>query len=276
MRTLRRGVPAGAALAALAWLAVGAGGAGGTKDSPWKPILPPEACPELVTRASNAIREGISNNKEDTLKRAQVEAVRIVAYTLSTKGGTAANENTRQAALKLAEMIRDKKDLSRAKVPSFTPDLKPGKGVAKELPDIPKHLGDLADLMNLYRHKAKGGEGIAEVLQTSGPLKNQNGIEEKLRYLVRKKLPANVLEKESNELALLGYKIAVDGELTGTFASSKKGDAREWLKYSEEQRDTATQLAEAAKKKDAAAVQTAAEALDKSCTQCHKKFRTGG
>jgi hypothetical protein len=272
MRTLVSALAAGAAVA---WLAAGSGGAGGGKGGPFKPILPAEAYKELVGRAAKAVEEGIDRKSEDSLKRAQVEAVRVAVYTLCTKegGGSAA----RQAALKAAEMVRDKKDLAKAKqLAASLPGMKTGGEAPGAAPVFTKYLEDVSELMNLYRPRAKGGEGIAPALQASEPLRKQNGIEEKVRYLGRKALKPAVMNKESKELELLGYKIATDGALTAAFAASQKDGARQWLEFAEAQRDEGTRLAEAARAKDAAGVHKAAEALERSCTQCHKKFRAGG
>jgi cytochrome c556 len=273
MRTPLRKVGGAALLAALAWLLSGTGGiAGDAKDDTWKPFVTEAAYKELLTRAVRAIQSNLDSKDKDDLTKAQVDAVRVAALSLSARDGNAGHlAAVRQRALLAAGLIKEGKDLAKAR--NVIGALTEAQGQpSKQVPDLSKLL-DFAEFMNVYRMKSKGGEGIAPALQSSGPLKKQNGIEEKLRYLVRKKLAPAKLAMESDELALLAYKMAVDGALTATFAAAQKKDQRDWREYSLAMRDMAAGLAEAAKKADPEAVQKAAVALENSCTQCHRKFR---
>jgi hypothetical protein len=272
MRLLLRCVPAGLALAALALLPAGPGAAGEGKGKVWEPVIPEDAYQELVQRAARTIQDEIDAQGKKAKARAQATAVRAAAYSLSAKGDKGNLIAVRENALRVARMIRDSKDLGEAKrLAKALPQAKAaGPGL---VPDFPKSL-DLADLMHLYRQKQKGGEGIAEALQSTRPLKNTNGVEDKVTYLAKKALKPAVLGKESKELALLSYQLAADGSLTAAFAKEEgKERAAEWQKYALAQRDAGVRLAEAATKKDAAAVHQAATALESACTQCHDKFR---
>jgi len=188
----------------------------------------------------------LNGKGQQDLANAQVEAVRVAALTLSVKGGEPGHlAAARRRALLAADLIKDKKDLAKAR--NLAGSLAQAQGrPEKGVPDLTKHLDDVVDLMNLYRMKSKGGEGIATALQSTGPLKKQNGIEEKVRYLVRKKLTADKLATEADDLALLGYKMAVDGALTATFAPTQKKGVRDWRDLSRAMRDSAIRLAEPA------------------------------
>jgi cytochrome c556 len=272
MKTLSRGLPAGLGLAALVWLA-GTGPAGEDKEAVWKPVMPESAYKELLKRAAKAMQDDLDSKDKDDVSRGQVAAVRVAAYTLSVKGEAPnPHAGVRQAALRLAQMIKDGKDLGEAKrLAKSLPNVK--EAAAAKVPDLTKYLADVGDLMNVYRPKKKGGAGLAEALQFSKPLKSQNGIEELLRYLAKKKLPAAALEKGSEELALLAYQMAADGALTATFAKDQAKGPALWRELALAQRDAAARLAEAAGKMDAAGVHKAATALDAACSQCHDKFR---
>ena len=272
MKTLSRGLPAGLALAALVGLLAGSGGAGEKKEQAWKRVIPEAAYKKLLASAARTIQDEIDSKKKGALERAQVAAVRAAAYSLSANGDVGNLIAVREDALQVAKMIRDKKDLGEAKrMAKALPQAKAA-GV-QMVPDFTKYLDDVAELMNTYRPKAKGGDGLAEALQFSRPLKSQNGIEELVRYLAKKKPPAAPLAKGSEELALLAYKLAADGSLTAEFAKTQAKGQAEWRKYSLAQRDAAVRLAEAAAKQDAAAVHTAAVALDAACSQCHTVYR---
>ncbi len=128
-----------------------------------------------------------------------------------------------------------------------------------------------ADFMEIYRNKAKGGEGIHADLQYQPKLKNQNGIEALIGALAAKKLSEENLAKVEKELPLLSYRIAVTANLT-QYAAPEKGKER-WNALAIKMRDSALALAESARKKNADGIQKAADALQNSCTQCHREFK---
>ena len=131
---------------------------------------------------------------------------------------------------------------------------------------------DTADGLNIFRSKAKGGEGIHPDLQYQPKLKNQNGIEALLSALAAKKITDDNLEKIAKELPNFAYRMAVVAALTHGKAPEKK--AAEWRDLSMTLRDTSISLAEAARKKDADGVFKSAQALESSCIDCHSVFKT--
>jgi len=145
--------------------------------------------------------------------------------------------------------------------------------------DLTKTGVTAAALMEHYKTKGKGGEGVHPSLQSNIKLKGtQNGIEEKIRTLVLKKQTPAVLEKEADELALLASRAAAVGEVLYELAPTKKvgkKDPAEWKQNSLAMRDAGIDLAEAARKKDAEAVFRAGNKLNSSCSQCHSTFRLG-
>jgi cytochrome c556 len=268
-------VLAGAALGTAVWLAAGPGGAADDDKAAWKPVIPEDAYKELLKRSAKLIADNVDSKEEGNQGRAEVEAVRVAAYTLSAKGGEADERAAvRTAALKIAATVRDKGNLADAKkLAAELPKLKGIVNVTKGVPDLHKQL-KISDLMDLYRPVKKGGEGLPPTLQTTAAMKTtQNSIEDKLRYLAGKKLRPAVLAKEADELALFSYKIAADGALTATYASDQKKEQKLWRDTAEAVRDAAARLGEAAGKKDADGIFQAATALDNACTQCHNAFR---
>jgi hypothetical protein len=263
----------GAALVVAACFLAGASGsAGDGKADIWKPVMPAGAFDRLVSQQTMAIVQALASKNADGHLRAQVDAIRVAAIALSVQGGEAdLHHGALVTSLQVAKMIKKNKDLAEAS--KLAASLPFGRDTTRaKAPDLSKYL-EVADLMNVYRTKKKGGEGIAPALQSTGPLKQQNGIEEKIRYLARKKMAPAKLAKESEALALLGYELAADGSLTATFAAAQKKDPARWREYSLAVRDAAVQLATAARKADAAAVFKAATTLDNACNQCHTVYR---
>ena len=78
-------------------------------------------------------------------------------------------------------------------------------------------------MMEIYRNKSKGGEGIHADLQYQPKLKNLNGIEALIGALGTKKLSAENLDKVATELPRLSYRIAVTGDLTRFAAGEGEG-----------------------------------------------------
>jgi hypothetical protein len=274
MRTHAHRIVFAGALAAAVCLLAGPGGAG-EKSKVWQRFLPPRAYKELVTRAAKAADEALAGTPgEEAIKKAQFNALMIAAYALSARGNEEELAGTQDFALKMAKTAGEKGKAGQARMYaiSLAKGQAPGAGKAKELTDPSAYVGDINDLMEHYKTKNKGGEGIHPALQSNIRLKGtQNGIEEKLRALSMKKLTDANLKKEADELALLGYRAAVVGELTYFYTPKKK--VKEWQDLSLEMRNAGVALAEAASKQDAEGVLKASNALNASCTQCHSAFR---
>jgi hypothetical protein len=274
MRTHARRFVAGLALAAAVCLLAGPGGAG-EKDQVWKPFLPADAYKELVKRAAKNIGEALAGSpNEEALKRAQFNALMIAAYTKST-ATTPDVQAVQNASRSMVQGIRTKGglDVVRQMAKAIGAGEMKGHGVGKEPSFDPKDsLADLGDVMEHFKTQKKGGEGIHTALQSNIRLKGAlNGIEEKLRALAMKKLSDANLKKEADELALLGYRAAVVGEVTYFYPPKK--NAKEWRELAVEMRDAGVALADAAKKQDGEAVLKASNNLNSSCNRCHSEFR---
>jgi hypothetical protein len=209
----------------------------GDKESPWKRFLPEDVFRVLSERSFKTMDEA---SKAKNKAKLDVEAAIQRGYTLSVdrKAGNPKKGNPETEAELKAELKR------------------------KEF---------FADMMKIYRNKAKGGEGIHDELQYQPKLKNQNGIESLIGALAAKKLSDDNLAKVEKELPLLSYRIAVTASLT-QYAAPEKGKER-WNALAVEMRESALALAESAHKKNADGILMAADALQNSCTQCHREFK---
>lgn len=202
------------------------------EKSLWQPFLPDAAFKALQLRSAQTEKD------EDKL-RAETERVIVTGYRLSTEGKLDKEEAAQAEAH--VRMRMQKKEV-------------------------------FAAMMEIFRTKAKGGEGIHEDLQYQPKLKNQNGIEALIGALAAKKLSEENLGKVEKELPLLAYRIAVTANLT-QYAAPRKA-AEEWHKQAARMRDAAIAMAEAAKKKNAEGIQKAADALQNTCTACHRDHKS--
>ncbi len=260
------GLQASLALGLSLWCVAGSGGA----DGEHKPFIPTNAYKDLLAREVRILDQNLTGSPGDEQQtRAKLAAVLIARYALDAETkGTAPVEH---AALKLAKMLGTKDKIGDArKLAASLPATKDGAGTLEPV-DAKAYLGEVMDTMNLLRPKKKGGDGIHADLQTSGPLKALNGIEEKIRSLAKKKLSATALGKSANEMVLLGYRMAVLAEVINDFAPAAK--TKEWRDLSHDMRTAGISLAHAAKKRDAAAIFAAGTRLDTTCNQCHTAFR---
>jgi hypothetical protein len=210
----------------------------GEKSSPWKRFLPEEAYNVLTERSSKTIAA-------------------------AAKAGDTVKSDTETA-------IRHGYRLSLQKEPGGLKKIDVDETVAA-LRMTMQRKESLVEMMEIYRNKAKGGEGIHDDLQYQPKLKNQNGIEALLGALAAKKLSDENLAKVEKELPRLSYRIAVTANLT-QYAAPQKGKER-WNALAIEMRDSALALAESAQKKNADGIMKAADALQTSCTQCHREFK---
>ncbi|MCI0458117.1 MAG: hypothetical protein L0Z62_14230 [Gemmataceae bacterium] len=254
-------------------------GSAGDKGDVWKPFLPGDAYQELVKRAAKAIEEALEGTpSEEAVKRAQFNALMIAAYTMNAKepGEGAA---LRAAALKIAKLAAQKGKAAEArKMAASVAALKGEAGAKGDFGKPQDYVEERHDVMEHFKTKMKGGEGLHPLLQSNIRLKGtQNGIEEKIRNLAMKKIADAALAKEADELALMAYRAAVVGALAHSYLpkpKAKGGTIAEWRELSLAMRDAAIALAEAAKKKDAEAVFKASTSLNSSCNQCHSAFRS--
>ncbi len=251
----------------------------GDKDSRWKKFLPGEAYKELVDREVKILQESLKGTPEEkVLNRAKLAAAMIAALSLSAdkEGKAAAVE---QAALKLAKLLHEKGKIDQArKLAEAFSTLMVDPSAKLEVVNMSKVFGGNAEeMMNHLRTRSKGGDGIHEALQTNIRLKGGlNGIEEKIRSLAMKKMIDAAMNKSAAEMALLGYRTAVFAEVTHDFAPANKAGKKDpifWREVSLEMRGAALEMAQASKKKDAAAVFDASNRLSSSCNKCHSVFK---
>jgi hypothetical protein len=151
---------------------------------------------------------------------------------------------------------------------------------AKQLADEVAKAHDLEDVMNLLAKRSPQTSGKKAptafgVGDKPGAIK-PDWIEDKLRYLGRKALPKDQLEKESAALVQMSYRTAAVAEIAKNKPTEKVKTAKhkkDWADWLDEMKKSSEELASAAKAKDATAVKNAANKLNSSCNNCHGAFR---
>jgi hypothetical protein len=152
-------------------------------------------------------------------------------------------------------------------------DMPEAKRIADE---IGKSSVEIEAVMNLMGKRiaasGKGGLGVGK--KPGGIL--PDGIELKIIDLAKKALPPARLDKESEALVELGYRVAAIAEVAKAKPPEKDEAGKtkkDWLEFADGMRKAADGFIEAAKEKKGPAIKAAASKLNASCTNCHSKFR---
>jgi hypothetical protein len=242
---------------------------GGEKTSAWKPYLPGRRYAVLTERSIQAIEMTAKSGAKDAAERIEFEAAILAGYTLAVKNaGGDEVASMRGAALQAAQSAR-KGELK--KLTDFGKIAKSAPKASAEVKDWKPYLQELQWMMESFRNKSKGGDGLHADLQYHPKLKNLNGTEALIGALAGKKLSADNLNKVAKELPNLAYRVAAIGSITHEFAPTK--GAGQWRDLSSQMRDASIALAVSAEKKDAEGIMKAAATLENSCTQCHSAFK---
>jgi cytochrome c556 len=254
----------GLTAAALGLVILGMDGTAGDKAALWKPFLPADAYKELTGRSIKTIEAAAKSDDKVAAEKIRVEAIILAGCTLAVadakKEDVSMLRGAAFAAVRMAKEPKSLTDLSKLRIlaPADVRVFKAG-------------TPSLEDVMEIFRNRAKGGEGIHADLQYHPKLKNTNGIEALIGALSSKKLSDENAEKVAKELPLLAYRVAVVGAVTHEMAP-EKGTAQ-WRELAGQMRDASVALAEAAGKKNVEGIQKAATTLEDSCTKCHTAFR---
>lgn len=240
--------------------------AGDAKSTAFKPILSADAFKELSKRSIATIERIAKSDAKDAAEKCEAEAAILIGYTLSVKNDEDVAK-VRGAAVQAVERAR--KDVKTLK--DFGASIASAPKAPAEVKNWKLHLNELQWMMENFRGKAKGGEGLHPDLQYVQKLKNLNGTEAFLGAIAGKKLSGENFEKIQKELPNFAYRVAVMGSITHEFPPAK--DAAQWRELAAQMRDSAVAVAAAAQKKDADGMFKAAQALENTCTKCHMVFK---
>jgi hypothetical protein len=266
-QTMKRlhGFAASLAFGVAWWLAAGPGSAGGDN----KEFLPPDVYKELVARETKILQEKLKGAPAgEQIARAKVAAVMLARFALDADKKAGETAGLERMALQVARLLANKDKIAEAQKLAASETVPGG---TLEGFDAKPLIGDVMELMDHLRQKKKGGDGIHSDLQTSGPLKNLNGIEEKFRTLAKNKLKDAALNKSAKEMVLLGYRTAVLAEVVSDLAPAQK--TKQWRELAAQMHKASMDLARASEKKDADGIFKAGTRLDAACSSCHSVFK---
>jgi cytochrome c556 len=144
-----------------------------------------------------------------------------------------------------------------------------GVDIAKKAADAAKKH-ELADVMHGFKPRRKGGIGY-------GP--GGDAIEQKLLALARRKLPAQALKKERDELIELARVVEAVAEVTAHYGAGHAKRApwaeKTWAMFTRDTIRAARLLKGAASRGDAGRLRVAALRVNSTCADCHHDFRDG-
>jgi hypothetical protein len=251
------------ALGLCSFLATGRGAAADDKANPWKPSIPEDDLNRLVDQDMKLLQKRLEGKMDEkTARKVRMAALMIAVYAQNAKNGRDAQRlaTLRDAAIKLADAANAKRFDDVKKDAEGLAALKPDPAAQPGKLFVPKDF-EVEDLMRPFALESLGGQGF----------------EKRIISLTKRPLPTAQMNKESEELALMGYKAAMIGQIARTHDPEKEPraakDQKEWESLSADMYDAAMEFATAAKAKDPKALKTAAVKLNNNCSACHKKFR---
>lgn len=250
VRTIRGAALVGIGLAVLAT-------AGQAADEPAQ-VLPDADYAKMLKYLAKGIQDALKGSpSEEQATKARTAAVMIAAAAQQNLSGADAAQRAavRDAALKVAEAIRDKKYAEASKQAGALATLPADASARKEKVKLDRYV-KIRDLMNQFNFPKEGGWGI------DGKLYGYQ--------LGMKAIPAADLK---DQFMLEAYQVALTVDLVRQRCPDD-AKQKEWEGYVEAVRKAAVQLADAVKAKDAGASKDAIRQMTTNCTQCHKAFRT--
>lgn len=147
-------------------------------------------------------------------------------------------------------------------------ELKTGKELAAK---IGKNIEETAELMAMFKLRAKGGLGVGKEGAVS---EVRDGIEPLVREMARA-VPVAVL-KDPAALEEMGYMIAAMGAIVEAKGPPKNADAKGkklWQEYAHETHVQGLEFAKIVATKDAKKIKLAAYKVNNACGGCHAFFK---
>lgn len=233
---------------------------GGSAADNKSPLLPDADYPKMLVRNVKSIEAALKGSPSpEKAEKARTDAVLIAAYAQQNLSGAdgAERATVRDAALKTADLIKEKKYAEAAKLAATLPKLKANPSAKKEPVKLIDTYVTYADLMHQFRMPAEGGWRVFAHLQELQTNKDY-----------RLELPRKEMDQK---FILEAYQVAVTANLAHQHVHKTR--PKEWEKYTAEMQQYAEELANVLKAKDTKAAPVALSKLTTSCFNCHKTFK---
>lgn len=180
----------------------------------------------------------------------------LAIWMVAVADSSAADEkNARDTILKMADLIEKKDDAGAKNL---------AQKIAKDV--------ELHEVMEAFALRSKKGLGFGAKAGAVTP----DGIEAQLIGLARKPRMQKEVDAQAADLAKAAYVAAAVADFALLNKPAKNEGMKkieDWVKWSNEMRSSAVQLAEAAKAKKPDAIKSAASSLNSACNNCHGVFR---
>ena len=145
-------------------------------------------------------------------------------------------------------------------------------GDASKVKELEKF--DLDPIMHSFKPRARGGIGFGPMVGFVPP--NEDGLESKLISLAKKPLsPADATRLES-AISVAAHQILAIAMVSDSKWPENKDKSKskeKWAEFNTIMKDSAKDLAAAAKSKNSAKIKSSASSLNRSCNECHTAFR---
>jgi len=230
------------------------GGASGDKEQ----ILPDSEYPKMLKRNVKAIQEALKSDPgAEQTEKVQTAAVMIAAYAQQNLDGPDGQQRAtvRDAALKLADLIKAKKFADASKLAGKLATLEPDPKAKKEKVKLIDVYLVPSDIMHQFRLVPDGGWGIFGHLQ-------------RIQTKQYKEMPRDEMNPTFVEEM---YQVAVSGDLL--HSHMHKAKPKEWEQYTDELRKSAVEMAESLKAKDVKNSPLILSKLTTTCFNCHKLLK---
>jgi hypothetical protein len=192
-------------------------------------------------------------NKQICVWSAGISLVAVGSWVLLAGQGSAAQDSgLKDSVLKIADAIKNGDTA----------------GSDKQAAGLAKKIEDLADLMELFKKRDKGGIGVGLKAGVAIP----DGIETKLVAMGRDAPSPATLKKEGAALEEMGYVIAAMAKIAKAKPVAKV-KAKEWNGWCDDMTAAGLKLSAAAKSQGAADLKAAAGKINATCNACHSTYR---
>jgi hypothetical protein len=219
--------------------------------------LPDSEYPKMVKRNVKGIQDALKTSEDAMIEKARTAAVMIAAFAQQNLDGADAQQRAtvRDAALKVADLIKAKKYADASKLAGTLPTLAADAKAKKEKVNLMEKYLTYSDLMHQFRHRPDGGWGVFGRLQ-------------RIQNKMFTTLPR---EEFSDDFVQEAYQIAVTADLLNSMPHKVRG--KEWLQYTDDLRKASAELGEALKARDAKAAPVVISRMGTTCFACHKMLK---
>ena len=229
---------------------------GADNDALWKPFLTEGDFHKLIESEAKAAQDELAKPKPDAKKiRGSAILIALAAINLKDGGDAKQAASIRDAAFKLAEASSKTAEAKKladalAHYKEMRAEANPG------TVDLRKEIDDLKDAMDIFGLPTKGGEGI----------------EKEYLILGQQRKPFSPAQL-SDKVVLMAYKSALIASVARAHEDQGEKKKKEWLRLTDEMRQTSLEFADAVKAKKPKEAKTALNKLSASCNDCHAAFR---